>query len=96
VQRFFNRFVQKEFFDSSFDKTGEKLVFMSAMLSKANLIRFHQSMERLAKEFDEIARADAKLPLNERFTTSLVVALRPWAFPPFAAFRRKPSGKSLD
>ena len=95
VQRFFNQFVQKEFFDSNFDKTGERLVFLSGMLSVANLTRFHQAMERLAQEFDELAREDSRLPLPERHTTSLVVALRPWAFPPFTRYRKKPSGKKL-
>jgi hypothetical protein len=95
VQRFFNQFVQKEFFDSNFEKTGERLVFLSGMLSKSNLTRFHQSMERLAQEFDEFAREDSRLPLRERHTTSLVIALRPWAFPPFLRYRKKPSGKSL-
>jgi transcriptional regulator with XRE-family HTH domain len=95
VQRFFNQYVQKEFFDSNFDKVGEKLVFLSGMLSKPNLTRFHQAMERMAQEFDELVREDAKLPLMDRHTTSLVCALRPWAFPPFARYRRKPSGKSL-
>jgi hypothetical protein len=95
VQRFFNQFVQKEFFDSFFDKPGEKLVFLSGMLSKSNLTRFHQAMERVAQEFDEMAREDSRLPLSERHTTSLVIALRPWAFPPFARYRKKPSGKKL-
>ena len=95
VQRFFNRFVQKEFFDSNFDRTGEKLVFLSGMLSKPNLLRFHVAMARVAAEFDDLAREDIKLPLGERHTTSLVIALRPWAFPPFLAYRRKPSGKIL-
>jgi transcriptional regulator with XRE-family HTH domain len=94
VQRFFNAFVQKEFFDSKFDKPGERLVFMSAMLSSSNLSRFHQMMERLAHEFDELAREDARLPLAHRHTTSLVVALRPWAFPAFASYRRKTRVKS--
>jgi transcriptional regulator with XRE-family HTH domain len=96
VQRFFNQFVQKEFFDTLFDKPGERLVFLSGMLSRTNLTRFHQSMQKLAEEFDEMTRADSRLSLNERHTTSLVVALRPWAFPPFARYRRKPSGKKLE
>lgn len=94
VQAFFNRHVQKEFFDSNFSKPGERLVFVSGMLSRTNFTRFHQSMEKLAQEFDELAREDARLPLAERHTTSLVVALRPWAFPPFMRYRRNPSEKA--
>jgi hypothetical protein len=65
------------------------------MLSKSNFVRFHQSMNKLAHEFDEFNREDAALPLSERHTCSLVLAVRPWAFPPFLRYRRAPSAKSL-
>ena len=90
VQRFFKTQVQTAFFDSQFDQAGEKLAFLSGMLSRANLVRFGASIDRLAAEFDELAQEDEGLPVTERFTTSLVVALRPWTFPPFVPFRRRP------
>lgn len=95
VQRFFNKYVQSAFFDTHFDQAGEKLLFSSGMLSKANFVRFHQAMDKLAQEFDELNREDAVLPLAERHTCSMVLAIRPWAFPPFLRYRRKPSDKSL-
>lgn len=95
VQRFFNKYVQGPFFDAQFDQPGEKLQFASGMLSKANFVRFHQGMQKLAQEFDELVREDVELPLSERHTCSMVLAIRPWAFPPFARYRRKPSDKSL-
>lgn len=95
VQKFFNKYVQSTFFDSHFDQTGEKLLFSSGMLSKAAFVRFHQAMDKLAQEFDDLNREDAGLPLDERHTCSVVLAIRPWAFPPFLRYRRKPSGKVL-
>lgn len=95
VQRFFNKYVQSAFFDSHFEQAGEKLLFSSGMLSKPNFLRFHQAMERLAQEFDELNREDAALPLSERHTCSMVLAIRPWAFPPFARYRRLPKDKKL-
>lgn len=90
VQRFFKTHVQTAFFDSRFDGAGEKLAFLSGMLSRGNLVRFSASIDRLAAEFDELAQEDVGLPVTERFTTSLVVAMRPWTFPPFAPYRRRP------
>lgn len=94
VQKFFNKYVQSAFFDTRFDQSGEKLVFASGMLSKAGFVRFHQAMDKLAQEFDELNREDAALPLGERHTCSVVLAIRPWAFPPFLRYRRRPSEKS--
>ena len=48
-------------------------------------------MDRLAREFDELARRDAALPLEERSGCSAVFALRPWEFSMFTALRRKPT-----
>lgn len=95
VQKFFNKYVQSAFFDTHFEQSGEKLVFASGMLSKPSFVRFHQAMDKLAQEFDELNREDAALPLSERHTCSVVLAVRPWAFPPFLRYRRKPSSKSL-
>jgi hypothetical protein len=89
LQRFYEGVVQREFFNSRFDQPGDWHRFATGMLSKPNLLRFHQALERLAREFDDWAHEDASLPLSERYTCSLVLAIRPWAFPPFEQFRRK-------
>jgi hypothetical protein len=60
-------------------------------LSRASLAQLQQSMDRLAREFDELARRDAGLPREERSGCSAVFALRPWEFSMFTALRRKPA-----
>jgi transcriptional regulator with XRE-family HTH domain len=92
VQRFFVREVQREFLDSSFAGAGEHLRFVAGLLSRASLAQLQQSIDRLAREFDELARRDAALPPAERASCSAVFALRPWEFSMFTARRRKPSG----
>jgi transcriptional regulator with XRE-family HTH domain len=92
VQRFFVREVQREFLDSSFAGAGEHLRFVAGLLSRASLAQLQQSIDRLAREFDELARRDAALPPAERASCSAVFALRPWEFSMFTALRRKPSG----
>jgi transcriptional regulator with XRE-family HTH domain len=89
VQRFFAREVQREFLDSTFAEPGEHLRFVAGLLSRASLAQLQQSIDRFAREFDELVRRDAVLPLAQRHSSSAVLALRPWEFSMFAALRRK-------
>ena len=91
MQKFFVREVQREFLDSSFSAPGEHLRFVAGLLSRASLAQLQQSLDRLAREFDELVRRDAALPLSERMSCSAVFALRPWEFSAFKALRRKPA-----
>jgi hypothetical protein len=52
-------------------------------------------MRRLCAEFAELHNQDAELPLQERFGTSLLVALRPWAPASFKALLRKPGERKF-
>jgi hypothetical protein len=92
VQKFFAREVQREFLDSQFAGAGEHLRFVAGLLTHASLAQLQQSIDRLAREFDELVRRDATQP--ERRSCSAVFALRPWEFSMFAALRRKPPGGS--
>jgi len=90
VQRFFEQQVQREFLDASFQGSGEQFRFVGGMLSRTGLTQMQQSIDRLARDFDELARRDAVLPLDERHGCGAVFAIRPWEFSMFAALRRKP------
>lgn len=92
VQRFFQQQVQHEFLDSTFTGESEHFTFVGGMLSRAGLAQMQQSIGRLAREFDELARRDSSLPLAERHGCGAVFAIRPWAFSMFAQLRRKPEG----
>jgi transcriptional regulator with XRE-family HTH domain len=87
VQKFFAGEVQREFLDSSFAGAGEHLRFVAGLLTRASLTQLQQSIDRLAREFDELVRRDAAQP--ERRSCSAVFALRPWEFSTFAALRRQ-------
>jgi hypothetical protein len=88
VQRFFEREVQHEFLDAPFTGPGERFRFVAGLVSRTGLTQLQQSIDRLAREFDEMVRRDAVLPLNERHSCSGVFAVRPWEFSMFAALRR--------
>ncbi|HLF12554.1 MAG TPA: helix-turn-helix transcriptional regulator [Gammaproteobacteria bacterium] len=94
VQRFFEQQVQHEFLDAPFAGAGELFRFVGGRLSRTGLTQMQQSIERLAREFDELARRDAVLPVTERHSCGAVFAIRPWEFSMFAALRRKPKSGS--
>lgn len=89
VQRFFQQHVQREFIDAPFAGPGEQFRFVGARLSRTALVQMQQSIDRLAREFDELARRDESLPLAERQSCAAVFAVRPWEFSMFASLRRR-------
>ncbi len=93
IQRFFRRQVQPAFMNSSFAGPGEKLLFQSGMLSRGSNEAMIRKMEKLMAEFNELHEDDAALPLDQRFGSSILVALRPWEFNYFSELRRNPEVK---
>jgi transcriptional regulator with XRE-family HTH domain len=88
-QRHFRDQLEANFFASRFDARGEHLAFLSGMLSRNSNAVIQQHMRRLEAEFTELHNQDADLPLEERFGTSLLVAMRPWAPEMFKKMQRK-------
>ncbi len=86
IQQFFLKKLQSDFFNSSFDKRQENLLVINGMLAQSSISVFHRKMERLAKEFDELSSDDAGLPFDQRFGTTVVLAMRPWKAGMFSQF----------
>jgi len=89
VRRLLDQEIQRDFLGARFDAAGEKLTFVGGLLSPASLAQLQQSLDRVAREFDELARRDASLPLTQRNSCGAVLAVRPWEFSLFVALRRK-------
>ncbi len=88
VQKFFvTRFVP-EFFQSTFEGPGDGFRFVGGTLSPGSLSQFKASLERLAVEFEELARSDTRVPLAERDGCSAILAVRRWEFSEFTRLRR--------
>jgi DNA-binding Xre family transcriptional regulator len=95
IMRYFGAQVRSDFFASAFDGKGERLAFVSGMLSRTSNAVVQHHINRLSAEFAELHNQDAKLPMAERFGTSLLVALRPWAPEAFRKLRRRPAEKGF-
>ncbi len=86
IQQFFLKKLQSDFFNSRFSKQQENLIVINGMLAQSSISVFHRKMERLAKEFDELSSDDAGLPFDQRFGTTVVLAMRPWTVGMFSQF----------
>jgi DNA-binding Xre family transcriptional regulator len=89
IQRFFQDKIEAEFFASRFDQTHERLIVINGMLAESSNQVFQRKMEHLAREFDELNDDDAKLPLDDRDGTTVVIAMRPWSYGLFDALRKQ-------
>ena len=65
------------------------------MLSRTSNAVVQHHISRVTAEFADLHNQDAGLPLTERFGTSLLVALRPWAPEIFRTLQRKPAQKGI-
>lgn len=92
IQRFFQEKIEAEFFSSRFDHWDERLIVVNGMLAESSNVVFQRKMEHLAKEFDELNDDDAKLPLEDRLGSTVVLAMRPWSYGLFDSFRRPGAG----
>ncbi len=88
IQQFFEKRVQQEFLNSSFNGTGEYRIFISGMISKTANSEIIKKMQHLAKDMGEMNDESESLPLDERYGTSLMMAMRPWEIQVFKDLRR--------
>lgn len=95
IHRFFNAQAQGDFLGSRFEGTGEILRFQHGMLGAAANARFQRKLERLVQEFAELHAESQSLLEDQRFGTSLLLAMRPWEPAVFEALRRQPDTRKL-
>jgi len=88
IQRFFRETIEAEFFKTTFTQEHEKLVVLNGMLSAESNALFQRKIERLACEFDELAKDDNSLPMGERYGYTSVLAVRDWRFSVFNQFKK--------
>ena len=88
IQKYFESTVQLEFLDSAFNKPGEFRIFASGMISPSANAELTRKMQHLAQEMHDMNIDAEALPLEQRFGTSLMLAIRPWEVQAFKDLRR--------
>lgn len=84
IQKFFLEKVEKDFFDSQFQKDTEKLLVLNGLCTVATNKYLQDKMEKLALEFADLMKADLIKPMSEKKGSTVVLALRQWQFGMFA------------
>ena len=71
--------VSHDFFNDGFNGNGEILRIMNMRVSRKAQKQLKVRLEQIALEYEDQARADAHLPLEERPPLSVCIAVRTWA-----------------
>jgi DNA-binding Xre family transcriptional regulator len=93
IERFYEKVVQQEFFNASFDGNGEFRIYVSGFFSRSANAEIIRRIKRLAHEANRLMQESEDLPLNDRFGCSLIMAIRPWEVKVFDKLRRVPNAK---
>jgi hypothetical protein len=95
IQQYFESRVQLEFLDSSFNQSGEYRIFVSGMISRTANAEIIKKIQHLAQEMNDMNIESESLPLEQRFGTSLMMAIRPWEINVFEELRRAPDHRAF-
>jgi cyanate lyase len=89
IQNFYQTQLEREFFQSRFDKETEKLIVLNGLLSKASNSAIQKKMQQLANSFNELIKEDMPQPLENKYGTTAVFALRQWQYSLFESYLKK-------
>ncbi len=76
IERFFVSSVFSSFMDRQLLRERDHFRFAWGTLSDESAARFAERLQTLAREFNDVADADARLPLDQRHGSALMLALR--------------------
>ena len=88
IEDFFQKKIQKQFLKGSFRGELEHRRFLFGLLGDSSTRLMLNKLQVLAKEFAELHRQDAHLPLEKRHTIGFMMALRPWELEVFKPLLR--------
>ncbi len=89
IERFFEKQIQSQFLKSGFNGELEQRLFLFGLLGDSSTQVLINKLQSLTKEFTELHRQDARLPLEKRHNVGFMLALRPWELEVFRPLRRK-------
>jgi len=78
IEDFFEKKIQKHFLKSGFRRELEHRRFLFGLLGDSSTRLLLNKMQNLTKEFAELHRQDAYLPLEKRINIGFMMAVRPW------------------
>jgi len=89
IESYFQKEVQGPFFHSDFTEQGCMRLVKNGDISVVGRQQILDRMHSLGQLFDDTARDEKTLQFEQRQGTTMVLAIRNWAFPAFAALEKK-------
>lgn len=80
IRKLYEQQVTEDFVRSKFAAADEVLRFETAELSVASISVLARRLDRLAREFDDLADLDMHLPAEQKRNVGLMLAMRPWTY----------------
>jgi hypothetical protein len=91
VKKTYGRRVMREFLEARFKMPLELLRFESRVLSPESAAVLKRRLERVVKEFNDLAEVDSSVPTRRRVGVALLAACRPWEFSIVNSLKRRTS-----
>ena len=91
IHQLFLKHGQANFLNSAFAKGSETMAFVHGMLTESALAELQAELRKLKARFGQLHQESLVAPLPARTGTGLLLALRGWEPPAFAALRREAS-----
>jgi transcriptional regulator with XRE-family HTH domain len=88
IQAHFREQAFGDYLESHFDGEHELMRLVNVMLSRESIAALLNRLKQVAKEFSRQHQEDAKLPFEDRFAISFMLAARPWLPKEFKALLR--------
>jgi len=88
IQSYFRDEAFTDFLDTRFDGEHEQLQLVNVMLSKPSIAALQERLRQVATEFSQRHQDDARLPPEQRYAVSFLLAERPWLPKPFQQMLR--------
>lgn len=89
IDRFYEQQIKNQFLKSRFKGELEQRLFLFGLLGDSSTQIIKNKMQSLAKEFTDLHRQDAKLPLKKRHNMGFILAVRPWELDVFQSLRHE-------
>jgi len=91
VRKTYQKQLVTEFFNSEFDAKHQLLRFDSKELSSSSIAIIIKKIERLLRDFDELAEIDVPLERTYKQSVCMILAIRPYVLSSFVELKRKAS-----
>ncbi len=96
IQAHFREQAYSDYLDSQFDGDHELLRLVNVMLSKKSIAVLLERLKQVAREFALQHQEDARLPFEDKYAISMLLAARPWMPRTFQAMlREKPAASRV-